>query len=281
VIERTIRDGGRTWHAREYELAEYLDLGATRPHTKNRDHWYQRICDGRARDSQLDWRGGGVIRAAELRTWTEGRRYMDRYNLDGAELPTVKSRKRRRCWSGDGDEFDRDRFDAGYLDCWQRRRRVTRDGRGAVRLTIELAADHKKTAEQLIWSGAAACKLADTLEAAGYRVAIDVTASVGELNGKRSTPYNAADVIHAKGAADPLNLDALLMAAACPMFFRFHVLCAMYRRPVKVNDHTGRVGETPEPLRGDIHIAKVVDQYHAERTVREALARINERSEAA
>jgi hypothetical protein len=179
-------------------------------------------------------------------------------------------------WGEDGDEFSRDRFDSGYLDCWQTRKRRTTEtaGAGFLRLTVELSASANRNADSLIWSGIAAGKLADELETAGYRVEISAILSTRNLNGH---DYRTVDIVHLKRAEDPLNIDTVLFATAHPLFLRYHSFSAILRRPVRVKSNLGYPADTPPALRGDIHIAKVFSRTDAERVVRTELEKRSER----
>ena len=261
-----------TWTVREYSLAEYLDAATAKgPSPENESHGEAKIQRGEDPDGwRVQWRGGTLQEARTLRSWPAGREKMNRINLDGAKLPAPVSIRRVRRWGEDGDEFSRDRFDAGRLDCWKTRCRQRTVSGSTIRVTIELCANWRKTPEQLMWSGLAAAKLADKLEHAGYRVEIAVTASNSDLD---RHGYRCVEIIHVKRAEDPLNLDALLMAVAHPLFFRFVVFSSWLRYPVRCSPCLGYPADTPTGLRGDIHIAKVFDKAGAEQTVAQAIAK--------
>lgn len=89
-----------------------------------------------------------------------------------------------------------------------------------------------------------------------------------DLSGRN---YATVDVIRVKNASDPLNVDSVLLAAAHPSFFRFHVFSAFLRRPVCCSGGLGRAAHTPPGLRGDIHVEKVFTKQDAERVVRAEL----------
>ena len=65
-------------------------------------------------------------------------------------------------------------------------------------------------------------------------------------------------MIRVKDAQQALNLDALLLALACPLFLRFHVFAGLLRRPIKCRDGLGTVAQTPRGLQGDIHVGKTL-----------------------
>jgi hypothetical protein len=264
------KHAGDTWNVREYDLNEFMRAATDEPpHPKNADH-SERDCQRGVGYWDTKWRGGTLEEAQTIRSWPAGRELLAQIDLGDLELPEIATTKRCRRWSDDGDEFDRDRFDAGYADCWQsRKRRRVRTGGNTIRLTIELSASWRKSAADLVWSGLAALKLADTLEDKGYRVEIDVVASNRGLNKTRS--HNMVDIIRVKYASDPLNLDALLLSVANPLFYRFHVFASKLRRPVRCSGGLGHAAETPTGLRGDIHIAKVFTRDDAQRVVRESL----------
>lgn len=271
---------GKTWHVWEHTLDEFLRAATReRPHYKNADHPEALEQEGKREDRTWDeaWRGGSLDDLRTLHTWPEGRERLREIGLDNVQLPMVQGVKRVRCWSDDGDEFDRDRFDAGYDDCWQtRRRRRSPNGKRVIRITVEVSASGSKSADSLIWSGVATAKLVDELEQAGYRVEVDAVDTSRDIQtGRVYTPYNVVEVIRIKNADDPLNIDALILIAH-PLFFRFHCFSARIRRPLKVMEGVGYATPTPEPIRGDIHISKTFTRDGAERVVRTALKERNE-----
>ncbi|MEE9293995.1 MAG: hypothetical protein V3W34_03385 [Phycisphaerae bacterium] len=270
MIERTYQERGDTWHVREHDLQEFISASVSEPpHAKNQNHHgAHEFATGE--DFRPDWRGGTYDEAQTRRVWPEGLAKLSSINLDGAKLPTVKARRRVRRWGEDGDEFSRDRFDSGYLDCWETRKRETTDApaSGVIRLTVERSANRTSAADSLIWSGVAAAKLVDELESAGYRVELDVLVSIAKLNGR---DYFSVDVIHVKRADEPLNMAAVLFAIAHPLFFRYHIFAALLRRPIKCNSSLGHATTTPAGLRGDIHIARVHTRDDAVSAVRDEL----------
>ncbi|MCH7720388.1 MAG: hypothetical protein IH988_05285 [Planctomycetes bacterium] len=273
---------GKTWHVWEHTLDEFLRAATReRPHYKNADHPEALEQEGKREDRTWDeaWRGGSLDDLRTLHTWPEGRERLREIDLDNVQLPTVEGVKRVRCWSDDGDEFDRDRFDAGYDDCWQtRRRRRSPNGKRVIRITVELSASGSNTAGSLIWSGVAAAKLVDELESAGYRVEVNAIETSKDVQDRNRHPksYNSVDVIRVKDADDPLNIDALLLAVAHPLFFRGFCFAARMKRPVRIPPGIGLVASTPGPVRGDIHISKTFTREGAERVVRTALKERNE-----
>lgn len=269
--ETTHKDNiGSTWHVWSFGLDEYLrEARSLRVHPKNAEHHVTREFTGE-REWDADFRGGTRDEALDLRTWPEGLAKLAEITLDDIDLPDVGTVKRTRCWGETGDEFSRDRFDAGHLDCWEtRKRRRRRTGGQVVRITVELTANAKAKADTLVWTGLAAAKLADTLETAGHRVEIDITVTTRGAN--KSRTYDTVDVIRVKNASDPLSLDALVLTLAHPLFFRFCSFASTLRRPIKVSGGMGSAAATPDGLRGDIHLPKVFTKQDAERAVRDAL----------
>ena len=159
MMERQITDDGRRWHVREYDVDEFLRAATDEPpNPLNKDNRHA-LKNQNPTDVFDDWMGASVVEARALRTWPAGRARMAEINLDRCELPQPKTRRRVRCWSDDGDEFDRDRFDAGLDDCWQAHRPRSVVGGNTIRLTIELGANVTRSGQSLIWSGAAAASL--------------------------------------------------------------------------------------------------------------------------
>ncbi|HEX2971805.1 MAG TPA: hypothetical protein VHP11_05705, partial [Tepidisphaeraceae bacterium] len=69
------------------------------------------------------WHGMNPKRVLRLNGWPEGLEIAKQYQQ---RLPTftMQNTRRQRVWDVVGDEFDRDRFDAGFDECWQSRKRV-------------------------------------------------------------------------------------------------------------------------------------------------------------
>jgi len=205
--------------------------------------------------------GGWFIGRRDINGWQDAKQKAGELWADGVE--TIKrlaeeagaevksrpvSRKRRAAWSEDcGDELDIDRLRSGqspWLEC--RRQAVTAPQQ--VTLVIDVTASYSRSAESIIWRGAAALVVADLLENAGFNVEIVAVFNVsrGFRNG---SDYFLAYRI--KRADQPIDI-ATLVNAISGWFFRTVVLQAMYcERPWPTNNH-GR------PLR--LQSAEVVSQ---------------------
>lgn len=214
---------------------------------------------------------GTLQECMNLRNWEAGREMLKRVKLNDADIPAPVSIRRKRRWSVDGDEFNRDRFDAGLDDCWRSRKRQKTAGNTIVHITLERSAGWKIDASKLIWSGLTVIKLVDKLEDAGYRCKVSVCCSLCGLDEYNS---RASMLFVVKSPNDPLNIDALLLACAHPAFFRFYCFGWAMRFPeIKVNTIIGYSDVTPKAHRGDIHVWCLTSRTDAENKVSEALRR--------
>ena len=212
--------------------------------------------------SKPEWFGADDADAVRsLRDWPEGRRLAAAHRRDLPEVRLPVARRVRR-WSGDGDEFCRDRFDAGLDECWATRRRESLPGRGGtLRLTVQIGGSSGTRAADLAWTGAAALAVVDAAEAAGLQLAVDAISSACEaFPGIRDTTHIR---VAAKRAGEPVDPSALALAVACPAFFRWHVIGARHCLPWKIDDGSGRTMSTPSDLRGDLHLRQVRDRRDA------------------
>jgi len=221
------------------------------------------------------WRYGWVGGDCDIRNavdWPKGRDLMAKYECQLVGLPKAESIVRRRRWSEDGDEFSRDRFDAGYAECWASRKRTMaqREG-GVLRISVNIGCAANQPASNLVWIGAAACLLVDRLEDVGYRVEVEVmNTNKGMFSYKRDKQLTRMMV---KQAQDPLDLDTLLMACSCPWFFRVHIFRLWCEQPWAVTGCKGRNASAPEWAKGDIHLERVWSLAEAQAQLGEILKR--------
>ena len=212
-----------------------------------------------------DWygvaNGDEVLR---LTDWPEGRRLADAYRR---ELPEVRlpSLRRRRVWRDAGEEFDRDRFDAGLDDCWSTRSRATVPNGGSLTMTVQVGGLADVDAADLAWTGAAAVAVIDAAEAAGLR--LDVTAASTSCNTFPGLSDETTVLIDVKRASDPVDPASLVLALASPAFFRWHGIKSRATLPWKVSKGFGSTSPTPADLRGELHLPQVRSRESAAREV--------------
>lgn len=255
----------------DVSIAELLDLVHTNPsscYPKNRKRWQ----DVMAKDDG-SWQQISSAEAIRRNDWPEGMKYMKQYTCDIVDGPMADTIRRVRVWGEDGDDFDRDRFDSGDMDCWRRMDRINNFDykSGIIEMTISFGGNFDKTAEQLIWGGAAAALLVDRLEDAGYRVGITgIGVNVGLDPMARQNPM----VVHRLAIKDPeqpLNIDTLLMAVASPWFFRVHCFRSYLEMPFEVIHSLGRIGITPSQFQGKLHIDHIYNKNNAQKYLDETI----------
>lgn len=205
-----------------------------------------------------DFWGMSSDSARNLNEWPEGLELVDRYRQMLPELPPLPAIKRAAVWTADGDEFDRDRFDAGIDECWRTRRRVTRTAMPTLRLTAAIGGNCDKTPRELAWTGAVAAAVCDAAEDAGYRLDIEAVHS--------SSGYTSADkveIVGVKRASDPFCLHTAVMALSCPAFFRWHVAGSGLLADRRAKDNLGATMDTPAEFVGDLHIGRCYSEREA------------------
>lgn len=214
-------------------------------------------------------------RARNLTDWSEGLALVEKYRRLMPEMPQMTTVKRRLAWRDDGDDFDRDRFDAGFDDCWRTRVKTQTAGNPVIRLTCAIGANANRSASELVWSGAVAAAVCDAAESAGWRVEIDAIAAASTYE-----TCDKVEIVSVKAAADPLDLSTTVLALACPAFFRWHVLGSGAIAEREVKDTFGKTMDTPAEFQGDIHIGHCYTQSAAEAELRRIIGMIESMSTA-
>lgn len=114
------------------------------------------------------------VKEACVQEWKEGLDIIEGmlYEIDKLKhtLPPPVDRRRRRVWSpDDGDDLDLDRLRSGQ-DYWQKCQRVTTRAPAPVTIISSMSTSCYRSAESVMWRGAAAIVISDLLEKSGYRV---------------------------------------------------------------------------------------------------------------
>lgn len=238
--------------------------------TPSNEHNAQRLMNAvKSIGRKSGWYGMDAKRVLRLNGWSEGLEIAKQYQR---QLPsfTMQDTRRQRVWSETGDEFDRDRFDAGFDDCWQSCKRVKFAARPILKLTCAIGGHYDLTAEQLMWMGAAAFSLCDSAESAGYRMEIEAISQTHDTWVGDSR--DCVQRIKVKSADEPLDRETTVMALACPAFFRWsviHARCAM-SPDLDMNDGAGCTKEINASLRGDLHMPHAYS-FEAAKTAVEGL----------
>lgn len=269
---------GRQYISTAGTLLDYLAMGRDpRPSTPANAEKLRRFAE-----ADPKWMGMPMSRVLSLQTWPEGLALAERYATVMPEI-TVVSRKRRSVWSDDGDEFSRERFEAGQELCWSARRRQPTPKRPTVlRITCEIGGSAMLTAAQLAWSGCAAFAVADAAEQAGFRCQIDAV-YWAEWSGA-PTGWMIFNTIRVKEPDEPLDREAAITPMACPAFFRYYIHGAMCHASPDVTCGFGMSFPKPAPedLQGDLHIPRCTSSDAALVAMRSLLKRLeNPEAEAA
>ena len=232
------------------------------------------------RDFRGDW--GNVLKALH-KVWPHGLAVMDlmRQDLADADIPKPSDRRRRLRFSADdGDELDYDRLRSGQ-DYWRttRRRRVA--GPATVTLVVDCGGNCGRSADDILWRGAAAVVLADMLEEAGYRVELWGVWKAQEVwfdgDGKNHTAMFAVRLKAPEDVVDKSTL-ANAISAWCFRTAVFRAYCSGHRY---VTSYLGRhntptTADTQEFTSDEntILIADAWSRSKAIEVIREALQKL-------
>jgi hypothetical protein len=210
-----------------------------------------------------------------LRGWPEGLEIAQRYATMLPEF-SVKQAVRAAAWSDDGDEFCRDRFDAGLEDPWRTRKRLLRPTRPILKLTCAIGGNCNRSADELIWMGAAAFAMVDAAERAGYRIEVEACSPLERawLHGRTIT--QCLRRIRVKAADDALDRETTVMVLACPMFFRWYVIqsLAAVTPDRNIPKDYGCTMPVPSAYHGDLHMPHAYSFEQARRACEGLIAQI-------
>lgn len=193
-----------------------------------------------------------------------------------AEMPKVamKGIKARKHWSEDGDDFSRERFEAGHEACWLGTRRERGIKKPIIRITVAIGATACVDADDLAWSGAAAFAIIDAAESAGYQIELDAYSYAADVFPRSHATPDMLIEVPLKAAGEPLDRETVAMALTCPAFFRWHVMNARMAVESACGRGMGSTRPTPDRYIGDLHLPHAYGRHSAEAAVREAIAKI-------
>ncbi len=129
-------------------------------------------------DDRQEWLGRADLpnyaaaRRACDQTWDHGLRVVDRMleQLQDTQIQRPVSRRRRLRWDeAGGDEICYDRLRSGQ-PFWRESRRQNTKGPTNATILVDIGAQSRISADDMLWRGAAALALTYLLEAADYRV---------------------------------------------------------------------------------------------------------------
>lgn len=181
-----------------------------------------RYATGEAAGTRTDsWLGApsvAVLKERLTQGWPEGANKLQQIATRDINPMSIR---RRRTRGDQGDEVDMQAVWRGDLSrAWTRTRRMTRAGTNrTVTLVCMLSDSCGVSADTLFWRGASVLKLADSLTASGYNVAIlGCVTSSNAAEGSKTV--NTAQFVEIKATDSPLDLSALAALTAMPGWFR-------------------------------------------------------------
>lgn len=239
---------------------------------------------GAHRDGDKDWYlDGSFTKTVQILSegWPEGLERA-RKNLDKIPEVTVPKRSGDRL-RVDGDEVHIERFVTGERDHMLTRTKVPSP---LVRITVSITTVWRHTPENMFWRGAAALKLIEGLETAGYRCEVTAICGVrqmGYFSGAGRSIRHGYGILEVplKNFYEPVRPTLLAACLASPGLMRvgmFRMMGHVGEIETKYGNSQwevysgfGRCGYEPmEPFRGDIHIPQcIVTEESANRFLRD------------
>lgn len=233
------------------------------------------------------WEG---IKEACVQPWPEGlnivQHMMYMLERESLTLPPPVDRRRRKIWSEDtGDELDKDRLMSGQ-PYWLATERTFIKGPQHLTVISDATAGCKRSAESILWRGAATVILADLLEKNGYRTELWVA---NKSRGAYKYCPNRQDtrMMRMKESADPLDIsDVTNMVSG--WFFRTilglqaaHIPADVtpapgYGHPVPLSKEDEDIKQLAGPTSGVVIIDHVWTMVDALNKVKEVVKAIND-----
>jgi hypothetical protein len=272
-------------HVNVSEVPRLADIGE--PSETNRAYWQATQASHMQRLLYRDpWLGGVSYEEMQemlVHGWPEGaQRALALAESFRDALPEPTQIKRRKVWSDQGDDLDRDRLMLGHVDqAWRRTTRTEQVATKVVRVAMPWAHGSKKKAHELFWSGAAAMALTDLLETAGYSVELLAVNAVTD----RANVWMQSVVVTVKEAGDPLRPDAVaaLFCHAAP--YRYYGITAIGGAPTRVGNRWGHIyaasvacaklDEAGALDKADIILPHVYREYEAIAAISSAVATLD------
>jgi len=211
MLHTTEHLDGIRWHCQELSLQEFWHPGP--PATCNAAKWEHDVAD----DYDPSWFGMPQAECLALpaKGWPAGVNAALRL-LNAPELATVGNSRLQRRWShDDGETLDVARFYDG-LPCWHQPYRAPGDSGGRIiTLVAHAGGNYSMSADEIAWKAYAAVRYVDAMEAAGYRVAVDVSCAAARcyIGG---SGWHA--LVHVKQPDDPVDLSQLAAALSASAY---------------------------------------------------------------
>ena len=141
--------------------------------------------------------------------WVSGLQTLGKFveDLKKADLPPIKSKKRRMEFSDEGDEVDYDKMMSGNPEFFKTCVREESDGPTTVTIVIDTTTPANRQSEDILWRGAAAIALTILLEDRGYTVELWCV-NGSKLWGGKNTGVMTAFCL--KKTSDPLDYSTLV-----------------------------------------------------------------------
>lgn len=204
------------WRVRQWTLDEVQRIGPSKVNESQ-----SRI----GMNTDPDWLGisGGLEKIVDLEQngWPEGLKKAES-KIEAMQVPPLMSFRRKRRRGPQGDSVLIDRLMKGELDqAWEYRRREARLSEGGskvVTILQTLGGNAHRSGDELFWSGAVACVLAEALVRSGRSVEIRAV-QPGTNTYTSGVPHSVEDIL-VKPAGVPLVPEDLIVVTALAGWFR-------------------------------------------------------------
>ena len=209
--------------------------------------------------------------------WPEGVKKARKLGKD-IDAPPIQSIRRRRIRGDRGDALDIHAVNSGAFDkAWTRRDKRVTSAPPVLTMSINLTAAYNVKATTLYWRGAAALKIAEILEDAGYSIEIWAHCTSNDIGG--GNYHNiCSNIFRLKESGQQIFANNLIACVGLAGFLRGYGFKAWDLLPYKVTSSYGHCKNSykPENLK-NAHIDglhNVSDQYSAENWIKAQIKKI-------
>ena len=231
---------------------DMLALAEAKPTEKNK-YCFMRI-EGKDNENTTEnkhWYGvkNGIEGVKEIvsQGWQDGRKKIEKLAGEIA-LPPAQSIKRRTVRGASGQTLNMAAVYSGNLSkCWSSRRRSGSAGISKVTILASVGDHADVGSDILFWRGAAACKAAEIVAAAGYAVRIT---GYTNIKGHFNDGGNAVYSYNVKAHQEAMDTHRLATILALGGFFRYFVFKGFCTNEKEVSSGYGTpIKETPKELK--------------------------------
>lgn len=238
-------NGKRAMFVTERGLDDLASVYETcKPSARNDWLEYTATIEGmREKGADEKWYGGltKTSQAVDLvrEGWKDGLdKVNDLRNRLAGDVPTAVERKRKPVWADDGDDLDVDRALAGQWDsAYRTARRAWSQSPTVVEIVAAWGGNCDRSAEELLWSGAAMAVATDILENAGYSVRLTAAITSVESYGEEKALVQHRIAI--KDAGETLRADAIAGVVCHAGVFRTLGFRVILSTPTRLGEGLG------------------------------------------